>query len=187
MKMFKLIEKDHGQEHELARGELTDIVTYLKENESVMNWVHDEDPDIELPDLTVIEDLTDLQSELKKIDLSWWTLEVEEVEVETIFKKRDYQKNYLIKVTNREGSPHYWDGQNWQPINVNNTFMEDITKLWKDKTVLDSHQSSLGLFSLYQLEDQKILLLDRGLDHLPEFWEVDQTDIKEAIKQLLYL
>ena len=33
----------------------------------------------ELPELNNIETLRDLEHELKKIDLSWWSLEVEEI------------------------------------------------------------------------------------------------------------
>lgn len=76
--MLKLIEKDHGEEKILIEGTLEEIVKYLKENENIINWVLDEDPQIELPDLDKIEDLKDLEYELKKIDLSWWTLEVED-------------------------------------------------------------------------------------------------------------
>ena len=77
--MLKLVEKDHGEEKILVEGTLVEIVSYLKENENIINWAQDEDPEIELPELDEIETLRELEYELKKINLSWWTLEVEEM------------------------------------------------------------------------------------------------------------
>lgn len=77
--MLKLIEKDHGEVKILAEGTLEEVVNYLKENENIVNWVQDEDPGIELPELGEIETLRELEYELKKINLSWWELEVEEI------------------------------------------------------------------------------------------------------------
>lgn len=77
--MLKLIVKDHGEETILIEGYLEDIVEYLKENENVYNWIQDEEPEKELPNLDKIENLRELKDELDKIDLDWWTLEVEEV------------------------------------------------------------------------------------------------------------
>lgn len=77
--MLRLVEQDHGEEKVLIEGTLEEIVKYLKENENITNWVLDEDPEIELPELGEIETLRELEYELKKVDLSWWTLEVEEI------------------------------------------------------------------------------------------------------------
>lgn len=74
--MLKLIVKDHGEEEILKEGTLKEVVKYLKENEELTNWVLDEEPDMELPNLERIETTKDLQFELDKIDLSWWTLEI---------------------------------------------------------------------------------------------------------------
>ena len=76
LEMLKLIVKDHGQEEILKEGSLVEIVKHLKENDEIINWVLDEEPEMELPNLNEVKDIEDLQYELKKIDLSWWTLEV---------------------------------------------------------------------------------------------------------------
>lgn len=76
--MLRLIEKDHGKTRVLFKGNITEVVEYLKKNEDLMNWVRNEDPTAELPELEEVETLRDLRYELNKIDLSWWSLEVEE-------------------------------------------------------------------------------------------------------------
>lgn len=75
--MLKLIEKDHGEEKTLKEGTLEEILKYLRDNENLTNWVLDDDPDMETPNLEEIETLRELKHELKKIDLSWWTLDIE--------------------------------------------------------------------------------------------------------------
>lgn len=75
--MLKLIEKNHGEEKILKEGTFEEILNYLKENENIMNWGLDEDPEMQLPELDNIETISDLEEELEKINLSWWTLEVE--------------------------------------------------------------------------------------------------------------
>lgn len=77
--MLRLVEKNHGEEKVLMEGYLDDIVQFLKENEEIYNWVLDEDKGIELPNLDEIKTLRDLEAELKKIDLDWWTLQVKEM------------------------------------------------------------------------------------------------------------
>lgn len=74
--MIKLIVLDHGEEEILKEGTLGEIVEYLQENEDIMNWVKDEDPEIELPVLDGIKNIDDLEYELNKIDLDWWKLEI---------------------------------------------------------------------------------------------------------------
>lgn len=74
--MLKLIVRDHGEEEILKEGTFEEILEYLKDNEEVINWVLDEDPDIELPNLDEVENIDDLEFELKKIDLSWWSLDI---------------------------------------------------------------------------------------------------------------
>lgn len=74
--MLKLIIKDHGEEEVIKEGTLIEIVKYLQENEDLINWVQDEDPEIELPDLEEVENIDDLEYELDKIDLDWWKLEI---------------------------------------------------------------------------------------------------------------
>ena len=74
---MKLVELNEGARKELVSGELENLVTWLQKNPEECNWVLDEDPDMEIPDLSNIETLQELEFELKKIDLSWWTLVIE--------------------------------------------------------------------------------------------------------------
>lgn len=90
--MLKLIEKDHGAEKELFEGELIDIVQYLQANENLINWVLDEDPGIELPNLENIKTLKDLEIELEKINLDWWQLEVKKIEELEEVEKANYKE-----------------------------------------------------------------------------------------------
>lgn len=76
-KMFKLVEVSEGERKELIKSELADIVNYLKENEEIYNWVQDEDPEMELPELENVETLRELEAELKKVNLDWWELKIE--------------------------------------------------------------------------------------------------------------
>lgn len=75
--MLKLVEISEGERKQLAEGDLTDIVDYLNENEELYNWVQDEEPEKELPELENIETVRELGAELEKVNLDWWALEVE--------------------------------------------------------------------------------------------------------------
>lgn len=77
--MLKLVEKNHGKEKVLMEGYLHDIVQYLKDNDKIYTWILNEDKGMELPNLDEIKTLRDLEAELKKIDLDWWTLQVKEM------------------------------------------------------------------------------------------------------------
>lgn len=77
--MLRLVLLEEGNRKELIRGSLQEVVRYLQENEEIINWVRDEDITAELPELNNIETVRDLQAELKKVDLSWWKLGVEEI------------------------------------------------------------------------------------------------------------
>jgi len=77
--MLRLVEKDHGKEKVLMEGYLNDIVQYLKDNDKIYTWILDEDPNAEMPCFDSIEVLRDLEHELTQVDLSWWSLEVEEI------------------------------------------------------------------------------------------------------------
>lgn len=77
--MLKLIEKDHSEEKVLMEGYLDDIVQYLKDNDEIYTWILDEDPTAEMPCFDNVEVLQDLEYELAKVDLSWWSLEVGEI------------------------------------------------------------------------------------------------------------
>ena len=73
--MLRLIEKDHGEEKVLFEGTVAEIVEWLKNNKRIYTWMLDEDPEIEMPDFDDVETLRELEYELEKIDLSWWSLE----------------------------------------------------------------------------------------------------------------
>lgn len=77
--MLRLVEKDHGEEKVLMEGYLHDIVQYLKDNDEIYTWILDEDPTAETPCFDNVEVLQDLEYELAKVDLSWWSLEVGEI------------------------------------------------------------------------------------------------------------
>lgn len=86
MKKYLLILKEEGQREELIKGSLEDIVKYLQENyKDLFDWMNsspwtdDGSTEIELPGLTNIHDLRDLEMELEKVNLDWWTLEIEEI------------------------------------------------------------------------------------------------------------
>lgn len=74
---MKLVEIDHGERTVLKKGTLQQILGYLQKNDQVYNWILDEDPEAIMPDLDSIECLADLQHELDKVDLGWWSLKVE--------------------------------------------------------------------------------------------------------------
>ena len=76
--LMKLVELNEGTRKELAEGTLQEIVDYLKSHTNLYTWQLDEDPNAEMPELENIETLSELEYELKKIDLSWWTLKIEQ-------------------------------------------------------------------------------------------------------------
>jgi hypothetical protein len=92
MTKYNLIETNHGDSKILTTGTLSEILNYLQDNPEVYEWVQDEiigDPamtddqkaaDLESLqiDLTDIDSVDDLQRELDKVDLSWWSLTVAE-------------------------------------------------------------------------------------------------------------
>jgi len=83
--MLRLVEKNEGKETVLTEGTLKEVVNYLKENPDLLDWMNyspwidDGSPETELPDLNEVETLRDLRYELNKINLSWWSLELEEI------------------------------------------------------------------------------------------------------------
>lgn len=74
--MLKLVEKDHGKSKELFKGELKEVVEYLQQNKQLYNWIAEEDASAEIPDLKDIRCVEDLNYQLCKVDLSWWSLSV---------------------------------------------------------------------------------------------------------------
>ncbi len=75
--MLRLVELNEGKRTELVNGELVDLVAWLQNNQDEYNWQLDEDPKAEMPELESIETVEELQTELDKVDLSWWTLKIE--------------------------------------------------------------------------------------------------------------
>lgn len=82
---MKLVELNEGTRKELVSGELKDLVAWLQDNPDSYTWIKEEeehDPSFdgeltEMPNLTSIETLDDLQTELNKVDLSYWSLVIE--------------------------------------------------------------------------------------------------------------
>lgn len=82
---LKLVEYNEGEARILTEGSLEDIVQWLKDNPDEYEWINDNekhDPSFdgeltEMPDLSNIETLHELEYELDKIDLWWWKLAIE--------------------------------------------------------------------------------------------------------------
>jgi len=74
---MKLVQTEQGKRQVMAEGTLEDIVQWLKDNPEETDWAHAEDPEIEIPDFSDIETVRDLQLELDKVDLTWWSLVIE--------------------------------------------------------------------------------------------------------------
>lgn len=82
---LKLVEYNEGEKRILAEGGLDNIVKWLQDNPDTYEWIRDNekhDPSFdgeltEMPDLTNIETLHELEYELDKIDLWWWKLAIE--------------------------------------------------------------------------------------------------------------
>jgi transcriptional regulator with XRE-family HTH domain len=113
LKMMKLIEMTEGLRKELVEGNLQDIINWLKNNKSVYEWQLDEDPEATMPDLSEVETLLELESELEKVNLGWWTLSIEKGE-EKVFKS-------MADLGYHEEEPWYqmYDGQVWRHTDRN--------------------------------------------------------------------
>lgn len=72
--MYKLTLIEEGMKEELIKGNLATIINFLKENEEIYNWVQDEDPEMELPELSGVETAKECKKELEKVNLGWWGL-----------------------------------------------------------------------------------------------------------------
>ena len=75
--LMKLVELNEGTRKELTQGTLQEIVDYLRNNPDLYEWQLENDPDAEMPDFTEIKTLRDMEYELDKINLSWWSLVIE--------------------------------------------------------------------------------------------------------------
>jgi hypothetical protein len=85
-KKMELVETNHGESKVLTTGTLKEVVKYLQDNNNLFNWVNDEiDPatgPIELPVLDDIETVEELQNELSKVDLDWWSITAKEMDID---------------------------------------------------------------------------------------------------------
>lgn len=99
--MLKLVLRDEGKKETLMEGTLEEVVKYLKDNYSMFGFIWEgiteenrinrttpyeelegEERELfinKMPQLEDVETLNELKYELRKVDLSWWTLEVEEI------------------------------------------------------------------------------------------------------------
>jgi hypothetical protein len=125
MTKYNLIETNHGDSKILTTGTLSEILNYLQDNPEVYEWVQDEiigDPamtddqkaaDLESLqiDLTGIDSVEDLQQELDKVDLSWWSLTVAEGGLERMIGRFEGENSYFIgdyKVSNEIADSELW-------------------------------------------------------------------------------
>lgn len=80
MKKYILYELDQGVRKDLITGSLNEIVAYIKKHEdSLFNWIFENDPNFTLPDINEVECLNDLYSCLDQLDFNYWTLCIGEV------------------------------------------------------------------------------------------------------------
>jgi hypothetical protein len=122
MTKYNLIETNHGDSKILTTGTLSEILNYLQDNPEVYEWVQDEiigDPamtddqkaaDLESLqiDLTDIDSVDDLQRELDKVDLSWWSLTVAEA---ALIGRFEGENSYFIgdyKIVNEIADSELW-------------------------------------------------------------------------------
>jgi putative transcriptional regulator len=88
--MMKLVELNEGNRREIVSGSLEEIVTYLKKNPDIYEWINEREletealmgkdryePSLVSLNLDNIETLRDLENEIEKLDLGWWTLVIE--------------------------------------------------------------------------------------------------------------
>lgn len=75
---YTLIKTEEGEETNIATGSIAQLVKYLENHPELYDWILEQDPEAEMPDLSDVEVERDLQHELDKIDLSWWSLTIEE-------------------------------------------------------------------------------------------------------------
>lgn len=85
--MYKLVLSDEGDVEVLKVGTIQELKSYLQDNyDDLFDWINsspwrdDGSPAIDLPDLSNVEDYRDLDYELEKVNLSWWKIELEELE-----------------------------------------------------------------------------------------------------------
>lgn len=174
--LLKLMLNEEGKKEELTRGNLIDIVNYLKENKNIYNWVLDEDETIELPKLEEIETLRELKVELEKVDMSWWSLEIEEVE--------EGEGKMLKKLLKNEGLnfSHKWefDGKEFEAefeIQVEKGTEKEV-QISVDQ--IKGRNSAICLFNEeYNIDEDEILIQDLESQNL-EF-VIEKFNLKEEI------
>lgn len=156
--LLKLTELREGGEIGVTKvGTLEEVVAYLKENKNLYNWVRDEDKTIELPEFEEVETLRELKAELEKVDLSWWSLEVEEME--------EGEGKMLKELLKNEGLVfnHEWefDGKEFEAefeIQVEKGTEKEVQVSIDQVT---GRNSATCLFSEeYNLDEDKLLIQD---------------------------
>lgn len=75
---YTLVKTEEGEETAIATGTIAYLVRYLKSHPELYEWLLEQDPEAEMPDLSDVEVERELEYELDKIDLSWWSLTIEE-------------------------------------------------------------------------------------------------------------
>ena len=75
-RMYKLIVKEEGK---LQEVKVFDTFQELKQHliqTDYFSWIHDEEPEKELPNFEEVEYVGDIQLIFEEFDYSWWTMEV---------------------------------------------------------------------------------------------------------------
>ena len=83
MELYSLHIVEEGEEEKIATGTIEELADFMKEkDDDLIGWILEEDDEnnIELPDFKNVEVLRELEYELEKINMSWWTIEVRKEE-----------------------------------------------------------------------------------------------------------
>lgn len=77
--MIKFVEMNEGSKvTEETFQQFEELKSHLIEAD-YFSWIHDNEPEKELPNLEEVETLEELQAIFDEFDYSWWTLTAEEI------------------------------------------------------------------------------------------------------------
>ena len=77
--MIKFVEMNEGTKvTEETFESFEELKEHLLEND-YFEWINDNEPEKELPNIEEVETLEELQAIFEEFDYSWWTLTAEEV------------------------------------------------------------------------------------------------------------
>lgn len=77
--MIKFVEMNEGSKvTEETFNNFEELKSHLLEND-YFSWIHDNEPEKELPNIEEVKTLEELQSIFQEFDYSWWTLTAEEI------------------------------------------------------------------------------------------------------------